>query len=131
MSVPWQSQVVAILAYRLALLTDPVKIIYFFKSLIIPTILLQIVWIFIYYMTPQTSSFIDYCLFFKTKTSWLICYCHTLVIIIILLKSADRLAHIGCSLSTNVILYKSCPTQIRNLVSNDARGTTVPRTIIV
>jgi ribonuclease HI len=44
---------------------------------------------------------------------------------------ADSLAHIGCSLGTNVIFYESCPTQIRNLVSNDARGTTVPRTIIV
>jgi hypothetical protein len=34
-------------------------------------------------------------------------------------------------LGTDVIFYESCPNQIRNLVSNDARGITVPRTIIV
>ncbi|KAK2459136.1 TMV resistance protein N [Trifolium repens] len=44
---------------------------------------------------------------------------------------ADALAHMGSNLGSDLMFYECCPHQIRNLVSADALGTTVPRLAIM
>jgi hypothetical protein len=42
---------------------------------------------------------------------------------------ADALAHIGCTMGSNVIFYESCPTQIHTFVAADIAGTRVSRLV--
>jgi ribonuclease HI len=44
---------------------------------------------------------------------------------------ADALAHMGSNLGSAVMFYECCPYQIRNLVSADAAGASVPRLVVV
>jgi hypothetical protein len=44
---------------------------------------------------------------------------------------ADALAHMGSNLDSTVMFYECCPYQIRNLVSADAAGASVPRLVVV
>jgi hypothetical protein len=42
---------------------------------------------------------------------------------------ADALANIGCSMGSTLMIYESCPTQLRHLLVADQMGVPQPRMI--